>query len=552
MSAGLAGPRPETQLPLARWGCLAALLALEVLALTLRFDTDTLRGQPGLWPALLRQAHHLPHLAVAVAVALLLFAGRRLRDELSRALPSPPRPLAAWACLVGHGAAFAAFAGVTALLLEGRVCAGRSSSFWIAGWIVLAAAWVGLLAAAALPPPLWFRLSRRCAVPVLAAAAAGFLAWVASLFAGELWRPLRQITFALVRWLLAGCGQEVVCNPAHGLIGTPRFQVAIAPECSGYEGVGLVAAFLVAYLGLFRRYLRFPQALLLLPLGTVAVYLANGVRIAVLVLIGSHLSAAVAAGGFHSQAGWLAFNAIALGLALLARGLPFFSADGVRAERHDANPTAPYLAPLLVIVATAMITGALSSGFDQFYPLRVLAAGAVLWYFRRDYRGLGPACRPLVSLWSWTGLLAGVGVYLLWLALEPSGNNPAAAALATGLAGLPRALAVGWLVCRALGAVVTVPLAEELAFRGYLTRRLLARDFRAVPPGSFGWVPFLASSLLFGALHGRWLAGTLAGMAYALVFYRRGRLGDAVLAHAVTNALLATHVLATGSWSLWC
>src|SRR5262249_31854116 len=275
---------------------------------------------------------------------------------------------------------------------------------------------------------------------------------------------------------------EVVCNPAHGEIGTPAFRVEISPECSGYEGVGLVAVFLAAYLGLFRRHLRFPQALLLLPLGTVAVYLANGVRIALLVLSGSHLSAAVAAGGLHSQAGWLAFNAIALGLALLARGLPFFAASGAQTERQEANPTAAYLAPLLVIVATAMITGAMSNGFDAFYPVRVFAAAAVLWYFRREYRGLGWS-------WSWVGLLAGVGVYLLWLALEPRGDNPAAAALASGLAELPRAAALLWLICRVLGAVVTVPLAEELAFRGYLTRRLLARDFRTVPPGRFGWGP---------------------------------------------------------------
>ena len=37
-------------------------------------------------------------------------------------------------------------------------------------------------------------------------------------------------------------------------------------------------------------------------------------------------------------------------------------------------------------------------------------------------------------------------------------------------------------------------------------------------------------------MHGRWLAGTIAGMCYALVMYRRGELGDAISAHAITNA----------------
>jgi len=31
---------------------------------------------------------------------------------------------------------------------------------------------------------------------------------------------------------------EVVANPARLVLGTPSFEVEIAPECSGYEGVG--------------------------------------------------------------------------------------------------------------------------------------------------------------------------------------------------------------------------------------------------------------------------------------------------------------------------
>ena len=99
--------------------------------------------------------------------------------------------------------------------------------------------------------------------------------------------------------------------------------------------------------------------------------------------------------------------------------------------------------------------------------------------------------------------------------------------------------------------MIAVPLAEELAFRGYLTRRLISADFETVALGRFTWFSFVASSLVFGVLHGRWLAGMLAGMLYAAVLYRRGRLGDCVLAHAITNALLALCALGTGRWALW-
>jgi hypothetical protein len=42
---------------------------------------------------------------------------------------------------------------------------------------------------------------------------------------------------------------------------------------------------------------------------------------------------------------------------------------------------------------------------------------------------------------------------------------------------------------------------------------------------------------------GRWLAGTLDGMAYAAALYRRGRVGEALYAHMTTNALIAGYVL---------
>ena len=94
-------------------------------------------------------------------------------------------------------------------------------------------------------------------------------------------------------------------------------------------------------------------------------------------------------------------------------------------------------------------------------------------------------------------------------------------------------------------------MAEELAFRGFLVRRLISTDFTEVAPGQFTWASFAISSILFGALHGRWLAGTLAGLLYALALYRRRELSDSVVAHATTNTLIAIYVLATGSWSMW-
>jgi CAAX prenyl protease-like protein len=100
--------------------------------------------------------------------------------------------------------------------------------------------------------------------------------------------------------------------------------------------------------------------------------------------------------------------------------------------------------------------------------------------------------------------------------------------------------------------VVTVPVAEELAFRGFLLRRLVSADFASVNWRAFPLLPVALSSLAFGAMHGsRWVEGTLAGVLYAWACTRRGRLGDAVAAHAATNAVLAGWVFATGQWQYW-
>lgn len=234
---------------------------------------------------------------------------------------------------------------------------------------------------------------------------------------------------------------------------------------------------------------------------------------------------------------------------MLSRRLPLFSRTAAPTRDEPApaaDPTTAYVAPLLMIALATMITGALSEGgFDRFYAVRVLGAGAVFWCFRHQYGALRGFC-------SWHAVAAGSAVFAIWTALEPApSSTAAAAAVADALARLPRAGAWAWLAARCIGSVIVVPLAEELAFRGYLTRRLIANDFQAVPEGRFTGPSFLVSSLLFGLLHQRWLAGTIAGMAYALVYYRRGKLIDAIAAHAITNLLITISVCATGEWSRW-
>ncbi len=109
-----------------------------------------------------------------------------------------------------------------------------------------------------------------------------------------------------------------------------------------------------------------------------------------------------------------------------------------------------------------------------------------------------------------------------------------------------------WIASRLTTAVLVVPLAEELAFRAYLMRRLASPSFSEISPRAVSWFAVGVSSVLFGLMHGgRWLEGTAAGVAYAYAYRSNGRLSDAAAAHATTNALLAAYVLVFHQWAYW-
>ena len=123
--------------------------------------------------------------------------------------------------------------------------------------------------------------------------------------------------------------------------------------------------------------------------------------------------------------------------------------------------------------------------------------------------------------------------------------------IAAALAGLGAAERGVWIAVRAAGSCLVIPLVEELAFRGFLLPWIVSPEFERVPPRGWTWAAALGSSLAFGALHGEWLLGTVAGLAFAAARLWRGRLGDAVLAHALCNAAVAAAVLTRGWWGLW-
>jgi exosortase E/protease (VPEID-CTERM system) len=128
-----------------------------------------------------------------------------------------------------------------------------------------------------------------------------------------------SITFEAVRGLLAPLIPNIQTDPTTSVIDTGHFAVEVSSVCSGLEGMGLMLVFCAVWLVLCRREYRFPQALLLIPAGLVLSFALNVLRIATLVLIGHAGWPDTAVYGFHSQAGWITFNAAAGLIAHLSR-----------------------------------------------------------------------------------------------------------------------------------------------------------------------------------------------------------------------------------------
>ncbi len=530
---------------LQRMGGLVALLALELLAVSIWLDTRALTEAQGLTALVADRGADAVRFIIASALIVLIFGHSSTTLRLRQLSAHLIGRGIAWPLLVAHLGLAILFAGFSAILFGTRLSAASDN--------VLAAVWIatGVTAAvcAALafsPLTIWTRLFRSLR-PVLTFALAVSIAvsvvgWLALTF----WQPLSRATLWVAYALLRMFAPEVSADPSALIIGTPEFSVLVSRECSGYEGLGLILVFTTAWLWFHRTEWRFPHALVIIPIGLATGWMLNCVRIAALVYIGISGAPDIALGGFHSQAGWLGFNAVALGICLVTRRV-----DWLTANRPDVvgsattNPTAPYLMPFVALLAGSMVSLLMSGDFEWFYSIRVIAAGAALWYFRGSLLTLD---------WriGWQSVGLGVLVFGIWMGLEPLVSDGVRTSMPLALSGAPESVRILWLVVRVLGAVVTVPIAEELAFRGFLLRRFTSADFELVNRQSVTVIAFVLSSLAFGVLHGdRWLAGTIAGAIYAMAFLRRGSVGDAVAAHAATNALIATWVLAGGSWRLW-
>lgn len=228
------------------------------------------------------------------------------------------------------------------------------------------------------------------------------------------------------------------------------------------------------------------------------------------------------------------------------------------------SPDFVRFAPFALFLVIGAAAGKSFAGSEYWmYAAKTVVVGALLWWWRGKIAEMRWA-------FSVEGVVVGLAIAALWIGLEghvpslerlwdlarewtggpkaPAPKPPEAWNPVAYFASHP-ALGWGFVVLRVLGRSLVVPAMEEVFYRSLMYRYIVNARFESVALGTFHAGAFAITSLIFGLSHAdHWLAAVVCAAAYQGLVVHKGRLGDAMLAHAVTNVAISAYAIATGRW----
>ena len=213
--------------------------------------------------------------------------------------------------------------------------------------------------------------------------------------------------------------------------------------------------------------------------------------------------------------------------------------------------TLGYIGPFAVFVGFMVLEKSVFHS-QHLYPVRCLVTIAAIALLSRPYLSFRPT-----QLWS--SIAIGIAVFAVWIAPDALFGyrhfwlfeNSITGSSESTIAPHDRS-DIFFLVCRTFGSALLVPVLEELFWRGWMMRWLIKPEFTKVPLGTYAPLAFWVTAILFASEHGPyWEVGLAAGIIYNWWMVRTRSLADCMLAHAVTNGVLAAYVMATGAWRYW-
>ena len=212
-----------------------------------------------------------------------------------------------------------------------------------------------------------------------------------------------------------------------------------------------------------------------------------------------------------------------------------------------------YALPMGIFLVLTWVGGTWPATYPATYVGKTIATAVALFLLR------GHFTRIVWRYW-WLGILVGIVGIVQWVGMEtlilqywphyprmshepydPFAHFHSAAG------------AWSFIAVRIAGATLLVPVMEELFWRDFLWRTIIApNDFKLAHIGEWDPAAFFVVALIFGAgVHIEWMTAIGWGLMIGLLLLVTRSLGACIIAHAVTNGLLGVYVLYTHQWQWW-
>ena len=214
---------------------------------------------------------------------------------------------------------------------------------------------------------------------------------------------------------------------------------------------------------------------------------------------------------------------------------------------------AAYVLPMAVFLAFTWAGGHWEHFYPASYVLKTVLTAILLVLFWKKYT-------PIRWNFWWLGAVLGILGVVQWIGMEtlllrhwPNYPRLSGAAFDPQAAFASPAAMWGFIAVRWAGAALVVPVMEELFWRDFLWRSVVApADFKLARLGDWDrGIPLLVVTLAFASVHVEWMTAIVWGiMVGALLIYTRS-LGACIIMHAVTNFLLGAYVLFRHDWRFW-
>ncbi len=252
--------------------------------------------------------------------------------------------------------------------------------------------------------------------------------------------------------------------------------------------------------------------------------------------------------------------------------------QGRAASGDGDNAAWPFVLPMVIFLALVFVGNWREEWHAWAYAARTFIVGGLLiWLWPRLRRDVEWTHLPLgaavgvFGLVQWVGMdkllqlvrdqfpddwrLAGLWNLLISGVRPGEGYDPVSQVLEpAGVIAF-----VAFVLVRTLGPVLVVPVMEELFWRNWLWRNIISpNNWRLAAIGEPDKIAFIGTCVAFSLVHPQRLVSLVWALLIAWLLVRTRSIGACIVAHAVTNLLLALYVLIatralgqTSEWYFW-